>query len=320
MRRLRADLARVGKPNEVEGILDRFLIRPGGLFIAGALRSTTISPNAISAVALIGGWLTAFYLYQTARIGNDPYLSAMAALALYVHSALDSADGQLARWRDESTELGRLIDGISDYLTFAAIYLAIGFGLRAHGGPLAHLAVPLAVAAGLCHAVQCAVVEYQRNLFRFFAYGAELAAADSPTENARRLRSDGHGVAGFAHAVHLGYARTQLTLGGSSLRLRLRIGDWLIRHPGGRSRVADVIRARNTRRLRWWALLAPNSHKVGMIVGALPIVGSSLFGSLGLYAYLLYVLVVLNLLLWTLIRMQARADDDIWQELRATAD
>jgi len=320
VRRLRADLARVGKPPEVEGILDRLLIRPGGLLIAGALRSTPVSPNAVSVAAMLAGWATAFYLYQTARIGNDPYFTAMAALALYIHSALDSADGQLARWRGESTELGRLIDGISDYLTFAAIYLAIGFGLRAAGGPLAPLAVPLAVATGLCHAVQCAVVEYQRNLFRLLAYGTELAAADSPADNARRLQRGGHGVAGFAHTAHLAYAGTQQALGGSSLRLRRQIGDWLHRHPDQRPQVAAVIRARNRRRLRWWAMLAPNSHKVGMIVGALPIVGSQLFGSAGLYAYLFYVLVVLNLLLWILIRAQAKADVASWRELQAATD
>lgn len=320
VRRLQAALIKVGKPREVEGVLDRLLIRPGGVFIARLLRPTTVSPNAVSAAALIWGWITAFYLFQTARTGNDPYFTSMAALALYLHSALDSADGQLARWRSESTELGRLIDGVSDYLTFAAIYLAIGFGLRAAGGPMAPFAVPLAVVAGLCHALQCAVVEYQRNLFRFLVYGTELAAADSPTDNARKLQAgDGKSVPWIVHSAHLLYSRIQQGLGGSSLRLRRQVGAWMERHPDGRPRLAALIRVHNGHRLRWWALLAPNSHKVGMIVGALPIVASPLFGSAGLYAYFFYVIVLLNLLLWILIRSQTRADTASWEDLQALA-
>ena len=60
-------------------------------------------------------------------------------------------------------------------------------------------------------------------------------------------------------------------------RLMSKRGNWLMR-------CSDHVRS------RWWALLAPNSHKVGMIVGALPIVASPLFGSTGLYAYFFYVI------------------------------
>ena len=116
LERVQRDLAKVGKPPEVEGVLDLYLIRPGGFLVARSLRSTPVSPNALSVMALATGWLAAFLFMQTASKGNEPSWAVLAALALLVHSIFDSADGQLARWRQQSSELGRIIDGICDYL------------------------------------------------------------------------------------------------------------------------------------------------------------------------------------------------------------
>ena len=54
--RLRENLHKTGKPREVEGVLDLYLIRPGGLLIASLLRPTTISPTITLAASTRAAW------------------------------------------------------------------------------------------------------------------------------------------------------------------------------------------------------------------------------------------------------------------------
>lgn len=307
--RLQEDLRRVGKPREVEGILDRYLIRPCGYVVARWLTPSWLSPNVLSLFALAFGWLTAYFLFQTARLGNVVVYSGLAGLAMVLHSAFDSADGQLARARGTTSEFGRILDGICDYLSFAAIYLAIGVGLGARAGTRMTPFVLAAVVAGLSHALQCAVVEYQRNLYRHYVHGTELPFDSWVFDQGETTESD----SGFLHAMHHAYSKLQAVFGGSSLQLWRRIDSWLQSHSSDTDRVVGLIIANNKRRLPFWAMLAPNSHKVGMITGAfVPVGGSTCFGELGLLWYFLYVVIGLNLLMVGMILSQKRVDRRTW--------
>ena len=42
---------------------------------------------------------------------------------LVLHGIVDSADGQLARMTGQTSEFGRVLDGVSGYVTHVAIYL-----------------------------------------------------------------------------------------------------------------------------------------------------------------------------------------------------
>ena len=308
-----ADLDRVGKPSEVEGVLDRYLIRPCGYLVARYLTPSWISPNALSILALAFGWLTAWALFGSARLGNPPFYAGATLLAMGLHSAFDSADGQLARARGVTSEFGRILDGICDYLTFAAIYLAIGLGLETRAETGSGLLIAVAVVAGLSHAMQCAAVEFQRNLFRHYVYGTDLPF--DPDD----VREVGEAMSGAPlHALHRAYSKIQSVFGGSSLALWRSVDARLRRRPEESGRIAGVIVAENRGRLKMWALLAPNSHKVGMIIGAfLPVGAGSVFGNFGLLWYLLYVVVVLNLLLGIMIVSQTRVDRRVWRRIES---
>jgi len=313
LRAVLEDLDRVGKPREVEGVLDRYLIRPCGYLVARYLTPSWVSPNALSFMALAFGWLTAWALFSAARLGNPPFYGGATLVAMGLHSAFDSADGQLARARGVTSEFGRILDGVCDYLTFAAIYLAIGFGLGMRADSGSGLLIAVAVLAGLSHALQCATVEFQRNLFRHYVYGTDLPF--DPDD----IRGAGDTVSAEPlHALHRVYSRIQSVFGGSSLALWRSIDGRLQRRPEESRRIAGVIVAENRLRLKMWALLAPNAHKVGMVVGAfLPVGARSVFGNLGLLWYLLYVVVVLNLLLGIMIISQTRVDRRVWRKIES---
>ncbi|MFQ5701041.1 MAG: CDP-alcohol phosphatidyltransferase family protein [Acidobacteriota bacterium] len=313
---LQAELRRVGKPREVEGVLDLYLIRPAGLLIVRAVRSTFVTANILSAMALASGWLAAFFFFEAARSGNQARFAVLAALALLVHSAFDSADGQLARWRGRTCEMGRLVDGVCDYLTFLAIYLGIALGLGMRQGAHPLILVGVGLLAALSHALQCALVEYQRNLYGHYVYGNALPVA-APGDEAGHQGREARMPGSLLQGIHLVYLKVQESLCGSSLQLQRRVAAWRRAQPGRLSRVPAAVEQNQRRRLRVWALLAPNSHKVGMVVAAmLPVNDLSMFGTFGLLWYFLYVLVALNGLLLILLISQPRADRAMWARIQ----
>ena len=303
--RLQADLRRVGKPRAVEGVLDHYLIRPSGYVIARWMTPSWISPNVLSIIALAFGWVTAYYLYATARVGNLVIYSVLAAAAMMLHSAFDSADGQLARARGSTTAFGRMMDGICDYLSFAGMYLGIGIGLGlGPGGSLASMLI-LAAIGGLFHALQCAVVEYQRNLYKYYVHDTDLpfnpeTSRDSDSESRR---------GGFLEAAHQGYSKLQEIFGGSSLKLWRELESARRKDPSRWQELVELIVASNRGRLKVWAFLAPNSHKVGMLIGGfVPLIGAESPLESGLFWYLIFVIGPMNLLLVGLIWVQSRSD------------
>src|SRR3546814_5178632 len=48
---------------------------------------------------------------------------------------LDGSDGQLARLTNQQSELGKVIDGICDYMTFIAVYGGLGLAMSQRFGP-----------------------------------------------------------------------------------------------------------------------------------------------------------------------------------------
>ena len=126
--RAAADYRRMAKPRAVEEVGDIYLIRPLGFLFVQLLRRTPATPTMVSVLAVLAGWWSAWLYFESNRLGMVPALAALGGLALLLHSALDSADGQLARLKSMQTPLGRVVDGFCDNLSFLAIYVAIVLG------------------------------------------------------------------------------------------------------------------------------------------------------------------------------------------------
>ena len=108
-----------GKPVEVEGVFDRHFYTPLGGKLASALSRTRLTPNHVSWLSVVpAAGAAAAYLIPSPA-------SALAASALFLLSGiLDSADGQLARATERTSELGETLDGFCDTLSFGFVYLA----------------------------------------------------------------------------------------------------------------------------------------------------------------------------------------------------
>lgn len=312
---IRRDYRAMAKPRAIEEVGDLYLIRPFGFLLVQLFRHTPLTPTAVSVLAVLAGWLAAWLYFESARRGVVPALAALAALAFLLHSALDSADGQLARLKKLFTPLGRIIDGFCDNLAFGAIYVAIILAQHERA-PEHTLAVALlAVAGGMSHSLQTALVEYQRTLYLFCVHGKPDILESRPHELRERVPRGW--FARLLEALHNNYYRQQRFLLPSTVRLERLLISRFDRDPAGFAALGPRFERSHRTILPRWALLASNSHKLGVAAAAfVPVVGTSFWAGLGIGWFFVYDL-ALNLLLAALIAAQPRVDDPLAAELAA---
>lgn len=107
-------------------------LRKGSIYITRVLLPTGITANAVTWwIAIIGIGAAAMLVLP----GWWPFLAAAALIQFSI--MIDCTDGEIARWRGQSSAAGVYIDRVCHYLVEAA--LPVGFGLHLDGGP-AHAA------------------------------------------------------------------------------------------------------------------------------------------------------------------------------------
>ena len=149
----------------IEEWTDTRFFRPIGLRIARLCFPTGISPDHVTMMSLVTGLVAGRLCFY-----DDVRVNALGAAMFVVSDIFDSADGQLARMRGTSTRFGKILDGLSDGLRFANLYIQLILRVIVAGG-VWWLAVPVGVLAGLAHARQSGAVDYIRQLYMFLAEG-----------------------------------------------------------------------------------------------------------------------------------------------------
>ena len=105
-------------------LINTYLLRPIAGVIVWALYPTPITPNQLTIASTVAGLIAAgFYLHHEAAF------TAIAGLLVTLKDLLDSADGQLARARQQYTRIGRFLDSIGDFVVDVAVFGAIGWVL-----------------------------------------------------------------------------------------------------------------------------------------------------------------------------------------------
>ena len=267
------------KAYEIEEQADVYFFRPAGMLLARAARHLRLTPTAVTlagaAVGVVGGALLAL-----------EHLALCGVALILVHSILDSSDGQLARMTGQVSERGRILDGVSGYVTHAAIYAAILVGSAATAG--ASLLVPWAALAGVANIVHAQMYDYHRGEYMRFA----IAGVTAPESSSSRPH------AGLLMRVVSVYEAGQRRLAGRHPQVARAIET---RAVSGIVRPEDRARYRACfyRPVRGWNLLGDNTR----------------FYAIGVFAWLhhlewfvTFVLVPMNVALVALWLWQARAD------------
>ena len=144
------------KAYEIEELVDVYFFRRLGYVLAHAARVARLTPNAVSVLAAALGVVGGALLYSPG--------TALAGFGLLVlHGIADSADGQLARMTNQTSVLGRTLDGLSGWVTHVAMYVALLAGSLERGGGTPE--VWWAVAAGLSTAIHAQLYEYHRSAY-----------------------------------------------------------------------------------------------------------------------------------------------------------
>lgn len=184
---LKDDYKATLKSMDTEETFDLIFYRPIGYAWAVLAKKLGITPNAITIASIfigIGAGVAFYY--------NNIWINIVGTLLLVLADSFDSADGQLARMTKQYSRLGRILDGVSGDFWFAAIYIAIC--LRENVTSeffMAHTWViwVVAVATGLCHAVQAAMADYYRQFHLFFLKGKDGSELDSASQLKEKFAS-----------------------------------------------------------------------------------------------------------------------------------
>jgi len=147
------------KKIEVEELFDLYFYRPLAFLLVKAIYSTNITPNQLTVISMIfgvlGGICYSFGTHKAFMFGAVLYL---------LYNVVDCSDGQLARLKKNGTTIGRILDGVADYVVSVALYFGIGFGY-ANNFSNPFLMWLLTAAAGISNAIQSGLLDYYRTRY-----------------------------------------------------------------------------------------------------------------------------------------------------------
>ena len=148
---------------EIEEPLNSRVIHPLSRALVTLLIPTGITPNAVSALGVVGA-------AAAAAVYALPYWPVSAVLGFILHlgwHVLDGADGDLARRTGRSSPSGEIVDGICDYLAHLVVYAVLAWLLTDMIGFWAWI---MAAGAGISRAVQANHYESARRTYLWWLY------------------------------------------------------------------------------------------------------------------------------------------------------
>lgn len=175
------------KSQDTEEWLDIHFTRPLGLLWARFFNYFNIHPNVVTILSIILGALAGYMFYFT-----DMVHTVVGILLLVWANLYDSADGQLARMTGKKTRWGRILDGFAGDVWFFAIYFAICMRTQGEQIPFTNVQwgvwiwLVAAFSGFVCHAKQCQLADYYRNIHLYFLKGE----SGSELDNYAKLRNE----------------------------------------------------------------------------------------------------------------------------------
>ncbi|MBQ7181529.1 MAG: CDP-alcohol phosphatidyltransferase family protein, partial [Bacteroidaceae bacterium] len=171
------------KSRDTESNFELYVTRTPGYLWALFFRQLHVHPIVVTLLSTVLGAAAGFFFWSENLRQN-----LIGMLLLVWANWYDCADGQLARMTGQKTLLGRILDGFAGDVWFFSIYLFITLRLTPQWGIWIWL---LCAWAGFrCHARQCAIADYYRNVHLWFLPGVdnELNTSEAEQREYNRLR------------------------------------------------------------------------------------------------------------------------------------
>ena len=250
----------VRRTSEIEEVTNLYFIHPISARLTLIFAGLGIAPNAISLAGMLFGVLAGFAYYHY----HAKSAVLMGFILMIAWHVMDGADGQLARLTKRQSEFGKVLDGVCDYVTFIAVYVALALALSAQEGDRIWL---LVIAAGICHAVQSAAYEAQRQEYEFWGWGRGALESVSPNIGSRPVSAGSLGAA--AHWLHDRYTGLQWLVSGISPEFHARLTRRLKAGPQHAEEIRKRYRDTFAPVLRRMSVLSANYRTMGIFLAAL---------------------------------------------------
>ncbi|MEQ9217240.1 MAG: CDP-alcohol phosphatidyltransferase family protein [Cyclobacteriaceae bacterium] len=247
---------------DVEERFDLYFSRFFGLFFAKAGRFFRLTPTQVSVISLIIGIVGGGLLYYQ----EFWKITLIGSLCITIAGVLDSADGQLARMTGQSSETGRIIDGLIDNLVFASCYVG---GTIYFIDEYNYWVLFVAVLAGIAHSLKSALYEFYKTEYLYFAGPFENARIAYPEEIKDQIASEKSLFKRLLNYTYLDYTARQFRLSTRTRELRDRFGE-LAYNNKTQHAFTTSYRRLNHPLLFWWALICgSNTHRSLIMISSL---------------------------------------------------
>ncbi len=240
------------KMAEAEELLDLVIYRPIAFVLVKLVYRLPITPNQVTYGALVAG-LIAAWQFALGTVEGFAWGAAWYAIA----NVLDCGDGMLARLQKSGTPLGRLVDGIVDWISSVAIFFGLGVGLHAFtGNPLVWLLVS---AAGVLSGYHAMMFDKRQQEYISAVRGEKSFIEREHEKIEQELNKLTAGKANpLRRLVLKTYLRYMSVQEGTS--------------PSDAAAVfypPEIYRRENLRIMRWWTWLGPTTNRTLLMVAAL---------------------------------------------------
>jgi phosphatidylglycerophosphate synthase len=112
------------KPVQIEGVLGLYLFRPISTKMSRVLAPLPVTPNHITALALILGWVAAGLMAT-----GSPRGFVWAAIIMQFGAVIDCVDGELARVKDMGSRFGGWFDTVVDDIVNQSFLMGTAIGV-----------------------------------------------------------------------------------------------------------------------------------------------------------------------------------------------
>jgi phosphatidylglycerophosphate synthase len=286
------------RTTEIEEITNLYLIHPLASRLVPIFAQLHVTPNAVSIVGMLFGILSAFAYY---RYWDPRFAIAGFALMIAWH-VMDGADGQLARYTQSYSYFGKMLDGIADNVTFAAVYAALAVASsRRHG----NWVYALVAISAVFHAIQSASYETERQEYEYLGWGKKPQEPPPRNGDAR----DRGGIRRLLDFLHrLFFIGLSFPTAGINGKFRETMAEALQTDPGKAVWVRQHYRETLAPQIRSWSVLSANYRTLGIFISTLLKAPEYYFG---------FEIVGFSVVLAVLIRQLNAAHEDLLRKLRS---
>ncbi|MBV8804445.1 MAG: CDP-alcohol phosphatidyltransferase family protein [Sinobacteraceae bacterium] len=251
----------IRRTTEIEEITNLYFIHPLASRLVPFFARIRLTPNTVSIMGMLFGIFAAlaYYHYMDLRF-------AIAGFVLMIAwHVMDGADGQLARLTQTYSYFGKVLDGISDNVTFLAVYTALAIALSRKNGDWMYALVAL---SAMCHAVQSASYEAQRQEYEYLGWGRK-PQEPPPRDSPERDRDGARIIRWLFDFLHrLFFSGLSFPTAGITRKFRETMAAALQRQPEQAALIRQRYRETLAPQLRSWSILSANYRTLGIFISA----------------------------------------------------